>query len=79
MMFVDYRAISYPVMIVLNKDLAGECCGRKKEIFAVKLVKELQKILDIILNSKEIFTLLQNLIYESMRQENERMHSSNAD
>lgn len=70
MMFVDYGAISYPVTIVLNEDLAIEYSGGKiNDTFSIKTMKELEQMMDAIINSDTLLLLLQNLINEALRQE----------
>ena len=76
MMFVDYGAVSYPVTIVMNEALAKEYNGGKRnERFSLNSMKELEDMLDIVINSDTMLTLIQNLINESLRQEL-RMESS---
>lgn len=70
MMFVDYGAVSYPVTIVMNEALAREYNGGKRnERFSLNTMKELEDMLDIVINSDTMLTLIQNLINESLRQE----------
>ncbi len=69
MMFVDYRTISYPVTIVMSEALAVEYSSKRNAIFRVESMKELENMLDIIINSKTMISLIQSLINESLRQE----------
>lgn len=73
-MFVDYGAISYPVTVVMNEDLAKECTSRGTTRFKVGSMKELEIMMNTILNSQRMFNLFQSLIYESIRQENEKVN-----
>lgn len=71
MMFVDYRTVSYPVTIVMNEDLAVEYTGgRRRTKFDVKSMKELEDMVNQILSCKTMLSLIQNLINETIRQEN---------
>lgn len=74
MMFVDYGTVSYPVTIVLNEDLAVEYTGKRITNFSVESMQALEDMINQILSCKTILTLIQNLINESIRQENK--HSS---
>lgn len=69
MMFVDYGTVSYPVTIVLNEALAMEYCGKRRDKFLIDSMKDLEAMLDIIINSKTMIDLIQNLINESLRKE----------
>ena len=70
MMFVNYGTISYPVTIVMNEDLAIEYCGRRNTTFHIESMKKLEEMLDRILQSKMMLSLIQNLINEAIRKEN---------
>ncbi len=69
LMFVDYGAVAYPVTIVLNDVLAEEYCDQRKDSFSIDSMKELQELMDIIINSQTLFKLIQSLINESIRRE----------
>lgn len=69
LMFVDYGAIAYPVTIVMNEALAVEYSGKKSYIFRVQSMNLLNDLLDKIINSTTLVTLIQSLIREAMRQE----------
>ncbi len=71
MMFIDYGSVSYPVTIVLNEMLAAAYSGRKIEMFRISSMKELEDMMDSIINSSEMILFLQNLINEALRRENE--------
>lgn len=71
-LFMDYGAISYPLIIVLNEMLAVEYTGQKKDIFSINTMKELEEMIDGIINSKIMIKLIQSLINESLRQKNRR-------
>lgn len=81
MMFVDYGTISYPVTIVMNEALAIEYCGKRKDTFLIESMKELETMLDVIINSNTMVNLIQSLINESLRKEisNEETDLPNAD
>ena len=70
MMFVDYGTVSYPVTIVMNEDLAVEYTGKRITNFNVESMRELENMINQILSCKTMLTLIQNLINESIRQEN---------
>ena len=69
MMFVDYGAVSYPVMIVMNQDLALEYSGKWSDTFQIDSMKKLEEMMNKVINSETMLTLIQNLINESLRQE----------
>lgn len=69
LMFVDYGAISYPVTIVLNEMLAIEYSGRRNDIYYIDSMKELENMLDVVINSESMIDFIQKLINESLRQE----------
>lgn len=68
MMFVRYGAISYPVTIVLAEDLA-QLFGTYKETREANGEEDLRMIMDKILDSKFMKDLIQSLIFEAMRHE----------
>ena len=68
-MFVDYGSISYPVTIVLNEMLAIEYSGKRNDTYYIDSMKELENMLDIVLNSDSMIGFIQKLIDESLRQE----------
>ena len=69
MMFVDYGAISYPVTIVLNEMLAIEYSGKRNDTYYIDSMKELENMLDVVINSDSMISFIQKLIDESLRQE----------
>lgn len=69
LMFVDYGTISYPVTIVMNEELAVEYSGRRNDRFLIGSMKELEEMMNVIMNSDTMIALLQNLINEALRQE----------
>lgn len=69
MMFVNYGTISYPATIIMNEDLAVAYSGKRKYIFIINSMKELEEMMNSILNSDMMISLIQSLIYESLRQE----------
>ncbi len=69
LMFVDYGTISYPVTIVMNEELAAEYSGRRNDRFLIGSMKELEEMMNAIMNSDTMIALLQNLINEALRQE----------
>lgn len=69
LMFVDYGAISYPVTIVLSEDIAMEYTDKTQDTFIIDSMKELQSLMDRVINSKTLIRLIQNLINESIRRE----------
>lgn len=69
LMFVDYGSISYPVTIVLNEMLAIEYSGKRNDTYYIDSMKELENMLDIVLNSDSMIGFIQKLIDESLRQE----------
>ncbi len=76
MMFVDYGTVFYPVTIVMNEELAREYNeGKKQEGFIVDSMKELYYMLNVVINSETMVTLIQNLINEALRQELKKIQS----
>ena len=69
LMFVDYGAVSYPVTIILNEELAIEYSGRMNDSFLIGSMKELHNLVDKVINSKTLLNIIQNLINESLRRE----------
>ena len=69
LMFVDYVAIAYPVTIVLNEMLAIEYSGRRNDTYYIDSMKELENMLDIVINSDSMISFIQKLIDESLRHE----------
>lgn len=67
-MFLRYGAISYPVEVVLNEDIAEAYNGKKQYIYNVDSMKELKIMFETIINTDFCTNLIQSLIYESMRQ-----------
>ena len=72
-MFVEYGMISYPVSIVMEEELAVEYCGKRKTGFVINSMNELKNMLDSVINSDRMILLIQNLINESLRQENKEL------
>ena len=54
----------------MNEDLAIEYCGRRNTTFHIESMKKLEEMLDRILQSKMMLSLIQNLINEAIRKEN---------
>ena len=69
MMFVDYGTVSYPVKIVMNEELAIEYCGRRKSQFDIASMKELEDMMNKIMDSETFISLVQSLINEALRKE----------
>jgi len=69
MMFVDYGAVSYPVTIVMNENLAIEFSGKINETFCIESMKDLEDMMNVVINSDTMVSLIQSLINESLRQE----------
>lgn len=68
MMFIDYGSISYPVTVVMNETLAKECNRRiSSYVFTVKSMKELETMIDSVINSTTMIALIQSLINEALR------------
>lgn len=67
-MFLKYGAIAYPVQVVLNEDIAEAYNGKKQYVYNVSSMKELKEMFETIVNTDFCTNLIQNLIYESMRQ-----------
>lgn len=68
MMFVGYGTVAYPATIVMNEALAVEYSGRRNFIFNVDSMQDLENMLDTIINSETMVSLIQSLINESLRQ-----------
>ena len=69
MMFVGYSTISYPVTIVMNEELAIAYSGKRNTVFTVSSMRKLEELIDAAINSDMMVSLIQSLIYESLRQE----------
>lgn len=69
LMFVDYGTISYPVTIVMNEELAVEYSRRRSDKFRIESMKELEEMMNTVINSEVMIKLIQNLINEALRQE----------
>lgn len=70
MMFVGYSVISYPATIIMDEELAVAYHGKRSNRFLVGSMKELEGMMDAVINSEKMIKLIQNLINESLRQEN---------
>lgn len=70
MMFLDYGTISYPVTVVMNEDLAVEYSGRRNATFHIDSMQNLEEMIDQILQSGTMISLIQSLINEALRYEN---------
>jgi hypothetical protein len=66
-MFMRYGAISYPVKIVLNEDIAKEYSGKFQYEYIVESMDELEDMVNKIFNSEFCTKLIQSLINEAMR------------
>ena len=78
MMFVRYSSISYPATIVMNEDLAIEYSGQRNTKFIFNSMDELKEMIESIINSHTIISLIQSMINESLRQEEKRINQNNA-
>ena len=70
LMFVDYKAISYPVTIVLNEQLARVYSNKYEDTFIINSMNQLDKLLDKVINSEVLIRIIQSLINEAIRREN---------
>lgn len=70
MMFVSYGTVSYPVTIVMDEELAREYTGKKNDTFYIESMKKLQDMINSVINSNKILSLIQKLIDESLRHKN---------
>ena len=69
-MFIRYGAISYPVRVVLNEDIAQAYSGKFQYEYEVASMDELKGMLERIFSSEYCTKLIQSLIYEAIRQQN---------
>lgn len=70
MMFVQHGTLSYPVMIVMSNSLAIEYSGgRISDIFWIESMKDLEELMNKVINSDTMESFIQKLINESLRQE----------
>ncbi len=69
MMFVEYGSVAYPATIIMNEALAIEYSNKRSFMFKVGSMKDLEDMLDTIINSETMVSLIQSLINESLRQE----------
>lgn len=70
MMFIGYSVISYPVTIIMDEELAVAYHEKRSNRFLVNSMKELEDMMNAVINSDKMIKLIQNLINESLRQEN---------
>ncbi len=63
MMFVEYGSVAYPATVVMNDSLAVEYSDKRDFVFRVNFMKDLDDMLNTIINSQTLVALLQNLIY----------------
>ena len=75
LMFVDYGAVSYPVTIILNEELAEEYSGTMNDSFLIDSMKELEDLLERVINSQALLRIIQSLRKESIRREKAQMLS----
>ncbi|BAR06159.1 Uncharacterised protein [Scardovia inopinata] len=73
-MFVEYNEIAYPTTIVLDKDSISEYHDKYSDTLKINSMQELQTLLDRILNSDTMHSLIQSLINEAIRRENSSAH-----
>lgn len=69
MMFVGYSVISYPAIIIMDEELAAAYHDKRSNRFRVDSMKELQEMMNTVINSNKMIKLIQSLINESLRQE----------
>lgn len=69
LMFVNYGTVSYPATIVMNEALAIEYSGKRNDTFYISSMKELEDMINKVINSDTMVSLIQSLINESLRQE----------
>ena len=74
MMFVQYGSVSYPVTIVMNERLAAVYKGTRNTTFCLGSMQAVEEMMDLIINSDTMVSLLQNLINESIRRENRNVN-----
>lgn len=67
MMFVRYGTFLYPVTIIMNDELAIEYSGNKNGIYQISSVDELENMMDVVINSEIMVSLIQKLINEALR------------
>ena len=53
----------------MNEELSVQYTGKRNKWFLVESMKELEDMIDKVINSSIIVSLIQNLINESLRQE----------
>ena len=76
MMFVNYGTVSYPATIVMNEELAVEYSGKRVDTFTINSMKELEDMINTVIDSDKIVSLVQNLINESLRHKNAASNQS---
>lgn len=69
MMFVEHGSVAYPATIVMNEALAVEYSDKRNFMFKFGSMKDLEKMIDTIINSETMTSLIQSLINESLRRE----------
>lgn len=70
MFFVRYGSISYPVTVVLNRDIAEKSLGKTQTKYFISNEDNLRDMLNEIINSSYIYSIVQSLINEALRREN---------
>lgn len=69
--FIEYGSISYPVSIILNDDIALNCMDKVIDEYTIENQSELENTIEKIISSDYLSSILQNLIYEAIRRENQ--------
>lgn len=69
LMLLSYKEIAYPVAVVLSDDFYGEYGSARRESYTMSTMKELEELVNTIIESETMSSLLQSLINEALRQE----------
>lgn len=64
MMFIEYSTISYPVKIIMEEELARDFSGQNKYIFRINSMEDLEELMNKVINSSYMVSLIQSLINE---------------
>ena len=70
-MFVEYGELAYPAKIVLNDSIAKRAVDSYTYVLTIKSMNELIELIDKIYSSEYFVSILQNVINESIRREND--------
>ena len=74
-MFLGYGDIAYPVTVVLASEFT-ELFGKHQDVFLVESMRQVEMMINTVINSDIMTKLIQSLIYESLRREKESVEEA---